>query len=67
MENAGCVTFAENFIFPGYKGANWETAEWVNVIIHELVHQWYGNLVTNEWWGDVFLHEAFATYTSYVV
>ena len=35
------------------------------VVQHELCHMWFGNLVTMQWWNDLWLNEAFATYIAY--
>ncbi|MEM5811837.1 MAG: M1 family metallopeptidase [Candidatus Aenigmatarchaeota archaeon] len=66
MENWGAITFRENLLlfFEGITSlqAKVRIAE---VIAHELVHQWFGNLVTMKWWDDLWLNESFATYLAY--
>ena len=65
MENAGCVTFAEdNFVFRGQateQEFNWRA----NTILHEMAHMWFGDLVTMKWWDDLWLNESFAEWASY--
>jgi len=65
MENAGCVTFAEDyFVFRSKvtdKSYNWRA----NVILHEMAHMWFGDLVTMTWWDDIWLNESFAEWASY--
>ncbi len=65
MENAGCVTFAEDYFVFRSKVAE-ESYNWrANVILHEMAHMWFGDLVTMTWWEDLWLNESFAEWASY--
>uniref|UniRef100_A0AC34GSU2 Aminopeptidase N n=1 Tax=Panagrolaimus sp. ES5 TaxID=591445 RepID=A0AC34GSU2_9BILA len=70
MENPGLVIYdqrvlllddGEDISYSNPKGYNqWYRVS--SVICHEMAHQWFGNLLTNKWWGDSWLHEGFANY-----
>ena len=61
MENAGCVTFVEAYIFRS-RVTDFAREARGETILHEMAHMWFGNLVTMRWWDDLWLNESFATW-----
>ncbi|UJB46521.1 aminopeptidase N [Streptomyces sp. A1-5] len=66
MENPGLVTFRDEFVF---RSAVTDTERQTRgmVIAHEMAHMWFGDLVTLQWWDDIWLNESFAEYMGYQV
>jgi len=65
MENAGCVTFLEDYIFRS-RVTESERESRAETILHEMAHMWFGDLVTMRWWDDLWLNESFATWAGTV-
>ncbi|KMZ61536.1 aminopeptidase M1 [Zostera marina] len=67
MENYGLVTYRDTDLLYDEHLSAASNKQWIaSVVAHELAHQWFGNLVTMEWWTHLWLNEGFATWVSYL-
>ena len=68
MENSGLVTFRQELLIMSPENSSWNQEKSIaHVIAHEFAHMWFGNLVTMQWWDDLWLNEAFAEWMAYRV
>jgi len=64
MENIGCVTYTDAYVLKQKPNMSFSHQR-SNTNLHELAHMWFGNLVTMEWWNNLWLKESFATFVSF--
>jgi len=65
MENVGCITYRDDYLEREEKFSDTRFQRTLITFLHELSHMWFGNLVTMNWWDDLWLNESFANFIAY--